>query len=103
MIIGTTPTFTLSIPEDSGLDLSKATNIYFTIRQGSIIYTKTGSDITIVDENTVTVSLTQEETLSFKYLVDAEIQLNWTEGNKRYATKIRKIPLDKNLIKEVIE
>ena len=52
MIIGTTPTFTLSIPEDSGVNLSNATNIYFTIRQGSIIYTKTGSDITIVDKNT---------------------------------------------------
>ena len=103
MIIGTTPTFILSIPEDSGSDLTKANQIYFTIRQGSIIYTKTGEDITIVDKNTITVSLTQEETLSFKYLVDAEIQLNWIENNKRYATKTRKIPLDKNLIKEVIE
>lgn len=103
MIIGTTPTLTLKIPEESEADLTQATNIYFTIRQGSIIYTKTGEDITVVDAHTITVDLTQEETLSFRFKVDAFIQLNWTEDTKRYATKIRPISIDRNLLREVIE
>lgn len=102
MIIGTTPTFSLSIPADSGIDFTNIPNIYFTIRQGSIIYTKTNEDITVVNSHIVRVSLTQEETLSFNPRAEAEIQLNWTDGEKRGATKILKIFLDKNLIREVL-
>lgn len=53
MIIGTTPTFTLTIPDKEGLNLSSAEEIYFTIRQGSIKITKTGEEVTIINEHTV--------------------------------------------------
>lgn len=104
LIIGTTPTFTLTVTDDEDLDFNEAENIYFTIRQGSIKYTKSGEDIQIVDAQTLQVSLTQEETLSFRYNLDAEIQLNWTYANgARAATIIKTITLSKNLIREVIE
>lgn len=60
--------------------------------------------MTIVDENTIKVSLTQEETLSFRGNLEAEIQLNWTySSGARGATKTKKISLYKNLIREALE
>lgn len=104
MIIGTTPTFTLTIPDKEELDLNNAENIYFTIRQGSLKITKSGEDIIIINEYTVQVSFTQEETLQFRYNIPAEIQLNWIYANgARAATKIKTIELSKNLIREVLE
>ena len=73
MIIGTTPTFTLKVTDDESLDFTSVENIYFTIKQGSVSYTKTGEDITIIDEHTISVTFTQEETLSFRYNLTAEI------------------------------
>jgi len=73
LIIGTTPTFTLKVTDDESLDFTTVDKIYFTIRQGSIIYTKTGEDITIIDEHTLSVTFTQEETLAFRYNLTAEI------------------------------
>lgn len=102
MIIGTTPTFTLTVLDDS-LDFNEPAKIYFTIRQGSIKYTKTGEDIIIIDKNTLQVTFTQEETLAFRWNLEAEIQLNWIYDNgARAATKVKKIMLFKNLIKEVL-
>ena len=65
MIIGTTPTFTLKLKKACDVDLSQANNIYVTIKQGSILITKTGHDLNIVDGKTVQFSLTQTESLSF--------------------------------------
>ncbi len=104
MIIGTAPTLTLKLRDGADVDFNEAENIYFTIRQGSISLTKSTSDIIIDDENTIKVSLTQEETLQFKYNLQAEIQLNWTYADgTRSATKVQKIDLFKNLLREVIE
>ena len=104
MVIGTTPTFTIKVTDDETLNFEEAENIYFTIRQGSIKFTKSGEDITIIDPQTLEVSFTQEETLAFRYNFEAEIQLNWTyTGGIRAATKNKKIALSKNLIREVIE
>ena len=103
MIIGTTPTFTLTIPDKEGLDLNSAEEIYFTIRQGSLKITKFGEDITIINDYSVSVSFTQEETLQFRYNIPAEIQLNWIYGNgARAATEIKTIQVSKNLIREVL-
>ena len=53
MIIGTTPTFTLTIPNKEELNLNNAEKIYFTICQGSTKITKTSEEITIINEHTV--------------------------------------------------
>ena len=53
MIVGTTPTFTIKVTDDETLDFEAAENIYFTIRQGSIKFTKTGEDIAIIDKQTL--------------------------------------------------
>ena len=104
LIIGTTPTFTLSIKNKNNLNLYNAKKIYFTIRQGSLKMTKTDNDITIKNEYTVQISFTQEETIQFRYNIPTDIQLNWTYANgERAATKIKTIQLSRNLIREVLE
>lgn len=109
MVRGTTPTFTLRLREDSGIDLNAAQNVYFTIAQGSNSITKSGEDVYVQDDGrTVLVWLTQEESLSFHEKQDAEVQLNWTYQSadgavKRAATKVKAIGLDKQLYRKVIE
>ena len=104
MIVGTTPTFTLRVTDDENLNFYDAENIFFTIRQGSVEYTKDMEYITIVDNFTLRVSFTQEETLKFRYNQEAKIQLNWIYPNGiRAATKVKTVTLSENLLREVLE
>ena len=102
---GVTPTLRLKVPE--GIDLGEAKTVYATFKQGSRVLTKSGPDLT-VDGNIVGVYLSQEETLAFGP-VDVEVQLNWiysetgSDGKpKRNATKVKKIPFDRQLLDEVL-
>lgn len=103
MYKGTTPTFTFTLPET--VDLEQATNVYVTFARGdgSDFLRKTGQDLT-VEDNTVSVYLSQEETLAFPRT--AMIQVNWTyaEGGltKRACSEIKKIQLKDNLEREVL-
>lgn len=107
MIIGTTPTFTLKLKRTYEVDLRQVINVYVTLKQGTILLTKTGLDLNIVDDKTVEVSLTQEESLNFVLDKAIELQLNWTYSDKgqvkRAATKIIQINLEKQLLKQVLD
>lgn len=104
MIVGTTPTFTLTVINNDDLDFNQVENIYFTIRQGSVKLTKETPDITVVAKNKVRITFTQQETLQFKFNTQAELQLNWTyPGGVRAATFIKTIAMFKNLIGEVLQ
>lgn len=103
MIIGTTPTFTLKLKRTYDVDLTQVSKIYVTLKQGNVILNKTGSDISVVDAKTVQFSLTQEESLGLTIDKSVELQLNWVySDNKRAATKIITIDLEKQLLKEQI-
>lgn len=58
---GTTPTLVI---HTSGLELEKLTSLYLTIEQNGTTLTKRMEDL-VIEENTVAVTLTQEETLQF--------------------------------------
>lgn len=109
MIRGTTPTFTLKLKEDSGIDLRQAQNVYFTIAQGHNTLTKSGNDVLVQEDGrTVLVYLNQEESLAFNERADTEIQLNWTyfaqNGQaRRAASVVKRIQIDKQLYRKVIE
>ena len=82
---GVTPTFTLTF-DDEGLDLTQANHVYVTFRNRKVI-TKKDADLN-VSENSISVYLSQEETLSFRD-GDTAIQANWTYGNgSRAASEI---------------
>ena len=95
----TTPTFTLTFTEKD-LDLTQAENVYVTFRSGAVFLTKTGENLT-VDEKTISVDLTQEETASFVMGV-VEIQANWTQGNKRIASEVATYDMTKQLLTAVV-
>lgn len=107
MIIGTTPTFTLKLKRTYDVDLTTVQNIYVTLKQGTNVLTKSGLDINVVDSKTVTVTLTQQESLNFSIDKKIELQLNWTYTDqgivKRAATKIIEISLEKQLLTQVLQ
>ena len=107
MIRGTTPTFTFTILSDD-VDLTAAESVYVTIVQGGVAINKTGEALD-VGEKTVECWLTQEESMQLAENPNADVQINWTylapgsEEVRRAATKIKSIPITKQLLKRVIE
>lgn len=100
MVQATTPTFVLTLP--NSVDLTIVENIYFTLRQGANLIEKTGEDL-IIDGQTVSVFLTQAETLALA-VGQARLQLNWTyAGGVRACTNIAHVAVSENLLKRVIE
>lgn len=103
MIIGTTPTFTLKLKRSYDIDLTYST-VYVTLKQGQTTITKSGEQITLIDGKTVQFTLTQTESLNLVLDKNVEIQLNWTYNDngvlKRAATKVIKLDLEKQLLKQ---
>ena len=78
MIIGTTPTHKFTLP----VDASGIKNIHIIYAQDGVpVLIKTMEDCSF-DENTVSVTLTQEETFLFKYNKMAEIQIRLLSFNE---------------------
>ena len=106
MIKYTTPTITLIV---EGVDLT-GKDIYATLEQGCRELTKKGSEMTVtteaVDDRTdtvLTMVLSQEESASFDFNRNADVQVNWIESNGvRAATEIKSIKVMRNLLGEVI-
>lgn len=102
MIRGTTPTFKLLL-SDEEVNLTQALNVYATFKQGTVLITKTGEDLTVT-EHEVDVYLNQEESLKFKEGDKLEVQLNWTYNDgKRACSNIIKIDVGRNLLGSVAE
>ena len=100
MVQATTPTFRLTLP--TSVDLSAAENIYFTLKQGSTVITKSGDYVSYQD-NVVVVSLSQYDTVGLA-VGRASIQLNWTyDDGTRACSKIVSVNITENLLKEVVE
>lgn len=97
MVKGTTPTFILTLQD---ADLTDST-VYVTFKQDELLLTKSGSDLTI-EQNVVSVFLTQEETLKFQR-GNLYIQVNWTFDNgKRACSEVALVKVDNNLFNGVL-
>ena len=105
MIRGTTPTICMNITNGGELDLTKAEDLYITLRQGQKMITK--KDSVTVEAQSVSFSFTQREALSLKE-GPADVQINWTykdavDGTtRRAATRINQIEISRQLLEEVI-
>ncbi len=105
MIRGTTPTITMNITNGGELDLTKAAEVYVTMRQGQRVITKK-NDL-VVSAKSVSFYLSQRETLSLKE-GPAYLQINWAYADavnktkRRAATKIKQIEIREQLLEEVI-
>lgn len=95
MYRGTTPTFTFKLP----IAASSLTEAVISFRQaGGASMDKLLSDCT-VSEDTLTVSLTEEETLSLRArtVQPLEIQLRVGVGTARMASQIFTVPVERIL------
>lgn len=99
MIRGTTPTHIFTIPF--------ATNIISCVRiiyaqNDEVLFEKQTADCTL-GEQTISTTLTQEETLLFdcKYLVQIQLRILLNDGSA-LASKVNYISLEKCLSNEVI-
>ena len=99
MVQATTPTFIMTLPDT--VDLSLAANIYFSLKQGKVEIQKE-NDALVVDGQTVSVYLTQAETLQLS-AGSAHLQLNWTYADgSRACTNVATVQVTSNLLKEVV-
>lgn len=95
---GTTPTIQIPIND---IDLNEMQNIYVVFEQNGYILKKESSDLDI-EGNTISVSLSQEETLNFKEGT-CNIQLRMiTKGGVAIASPIKTTKVYRVLNKEVI-
>lgn len=96
---GTTPThkFTFDFPKEN------IGSIYITYMQNKQVrFEKSKDDITFED-GTVSVKLTQEETLKFTVTGDVEIQIRFTDtSDNAYASNIVQVPVGRILKEGVI-
>lgn len=95
----TTPTLTFTFTEED-LDLTAASHVYVTFREGVKVLTKTGDDLE-VEAKSVSARLSQSETLMFYGTVEA--QVNWTVAGDRIASNIVNIDMTKQLLNKVVE
>lgn len=104
MIRGTTPTYTFGLT----IDTESIKAIWITFKQEmkleeDKILTKTMDDGVTYDGATVSLTLTQEETLSFKENIPIEIQGKvLTTDDKVLATSIKKDNCERILSEEVM-
>jgi hypothetical protein len=95
---GTTPTIQITIND---IDLNEMQNIYVVFEQNGYILKKESSDLD-VEGNTISVLLSQEETLNFKEGT-CNIQLRMiTKGGVAIASPIKTTKVYRVLNKEVI-
>lgn len=100
MICGTTPTHTFTLPFD--VDLIKSVRVIYA-QDNQIVFVKNTEDCTLAD-NTVTVKLTQEETLSFDYKKAVEIQVRvLTADDESLVSGIKCVSVGRCLDEDVIE
>lgn len=92
MLRGTTPTVTLTLPDE--FDLSGVTVAYMSFGQKELeVFSVPKNRITMA-ENAATVTLTQAETLQLSSNYPTKIQLRWLKGGVAYGTKIVSVDTD---------
>ena len=95
-----TTTITFELPDD--VDTSLFRNIYFALRQRSVLIVSTGENIEVDGQN-INVFLPQTETVKISK-GKAEISLDWTYPNGlRGGTETEEIECKDNLIGRVLE
>ena len=101
MIRGETIPITLDFSGED-VDFTQASDILVTLQQGHIEVNKTP---TVDDATTLTISLTQTESLSFKLpslVSPLEVQVNFLQSGVRYASEITEVRVWKQIYDEVM-
>ena len=90
---GTTPTITIT----TDIDLSEASNLFVTFKQGDdVVFEKTLSNVTVT-ENSVICELTQKETLSLNDGKAVRFQIRATLADQKIASNVMTASVDEIL------
>jgi len=92
MLRGTTPTVTLTLPDD--VDLSSATAAYMSFGQNCKELFSVSINNLVLSDNTASATLTQAQTLMLEAGRMTQIQLRWLDDGVAYGTKIVQVPTD---------
>lgn len=101
MIRGETIPITLDFSGED-VDFTQASEILVTLQQGHIEVNKTP---TVDDATTLTISLTQVESLGFKLpslVSPLEVQVNFLKSGVRYASEVTAVTVGKQIYDEVL-
>lgn len=105
MIPGTTPTFIIKIKDDNQY-LLNTTSLRIDIRQQDVLLTKNTEDIVIdTESSTLTVTLSQEESLKFLYKKgDIEFQVHGllSDNQTSWKTHVVTTAVERTLSKEMV-
>ena len=96
---GTTPTITFTFDEE-GLDLTQAWYVCVTFQNGIINLERSGEPLT-VSEKSVSVRLSQQDTLLLAGNTLAQVNWVYSDGT-RAASEIVPIEIGENLVERVI-
>lgn len=98
MFRGVTPTLVFTFPQ--GTDFTN-TDVYLSIADSNKNeLLRVGEDGLSIEDNVISLFLTQEQTLSLPSIV--LFQFNWTYNNKRACSNIVSINTKRNLANEVL-
>ena len=100
MYKGETPTLAITLKQDVDFEEVKHIIATFTTDNRKIVLEKTEDDMTI-DDGTILLSFTQEETLSFPSKMLMQINFLFYDGT-RLATNVVNLRFDHNLKPEVL-
>ena len=92
MLRGTTPTVTLTLPDE--VDLSTATVAYMSFGQNGVDKFDISISGLVLSGNTASATLTQAQTLRLEAGRMTQIQLRWLDDGVAYGTKIVLVPTD---------
>lgn len=103
MYRGTTPSIVFNVNPD--FDLSKVVEVWVTLKNSINEKTFTISEVEVeAEEHTLTIMLTQEDTLAFKILDTCEAQIRFLdEDGLAYASNIVTLNIGRILKEGVIE
>lgn len=105
MIPWTTPTLTCTV---EGIDLTQMDIVLVSVKQGSMMLEKVGTVTHAAatqatpETSTVTATFSQAETSRLRE-GEAEVQLNWLNGDARDASCVKKILVSRQLHRAVME
>lgn len=85
-----------------GTDLTQASELHLTFRQGTVELDLTGDDLTVLGTHDLTAVLRQEQTARLSANSAVSVQINAIVGGIRKASDVATVPVGSNLLRRLI-
>lgn len=95
----TTPTITLTVKDQKIADKDVYVSLQYS---GGLLMIEDPEMTETAKDTVITVPLTQSQTSKFKNGETLALQVNWMDGESRFATDIAYLRVTENLLKEIL-